>query len=269
MAGRISRGWRLVKASGAVLRQEKGLLVLPALSFLLIGGAATGFWFLGWDEFAGDGELTTSHYVFLFAFYFVASFVGIFFNAIVVGVAMLRLQGRDPTLGDGVRLAASKLGKIAGWAAVSATVGVILRSLEERFGWVGDIAVAIAGAAWSAITFFVIPVLLYEPMGVFPAVKRSARIFKQRWGEQFVGTASIALGLFLVWLPFALVGVGIAVVSRPLGIAIVVLSVAAFVSLSSVLTGIFNAALYRFATTGEASGPFDASDLEASFRPRR
>ncbi len=34
------------------------------------------------------------------------------------------------------------------------------------------------------------------------------------------------------------------------------------------MTGIFNAALYRYAVTGEVAGPFGADDLEGSFRPR-
>jgi hypothetical protein len=112
-------------------------------------------------------------------------------------------------------------------------------------------------------------VLLYEPMGVFPAVKRSAQIFKQRWGEQFVGNASIGLVLLLFALPVIGVGVALSFTAPPVGVAIVVVAVALFVALSSVLTGIFNAALYRFATAGEAGSGFDTGDLEASFRPRR
>lgn len=267
--GRINRGWRLLKASWQVLKEERGLLVLPILSFILIAGAATGFYFLGWDRVADTNDIGVPEYLWLAAFYFVASFVGIYFNAIVVGVAMLRLRGEDPTLGDGARLASSKLGKILAWAAVSATVGVILRSLEERFGWLGNIAIAIIGAAWGAITFFVVPVLLYEPVGVFPSIKRSAQIFKQRWGEQFVGQGSIALILLLFSLPFILAGGLIGIASPAVGVAIVVLAVGALVSVGSVLSGIFNAALYRFATTGEASGRFDTADLEGSFRPKR
>ena len=114
-----------------------------------------------------------------------------------------------------------------------------------------------------------VPVLLYEPVGVFPAVKRSAQLFKQRWGEQFVGNASIGLVLLLFALPVIGIGVAVAFAAPPVGVAIVVLAVAVFISLSSVLTGIFNAALYRFATAGQAGAGFDAGDLEASFKPRR
>ncbi len=267
--GRISRGWRLVRASWEILKQERSLLVLPVVSFVLLAAAGSGLWFLGWDGVATGREPTTGEYVQLGIFYFVASFIAVYFNAVVVGVATLRLRGEDPTLGDGFRLANSKLGKIASWAAVSATVGIILRSLEERFGVIGSIAVRLVGAAWGVITFFVVPVVLYEPMGVFPAIKRSAQIFKQRWGEQFVGSGSIALIVFLVAIPLVAIGVAIAMVAPPVGVAVIILSVGALISVSSVLSGIFNAALYRFATTGEASGAFSEQDLGASFRPKR
>lgn len=249
--------------------QERGLLVLPIVSFGLIAAAGAALWFLGWDGVATGREPTAAEYVQIGIFYFVASFIGVYFNAIVVGVATLRLRGEDPTLGDGIRLANTKLGKIAGWAAVSATVGIILRSLEERFGVVGSIAIRLVGAAWGVITFFVIPVVLYEPVGVFPAIKRSAQIFKQRWGEQFVGTGSIALIVFLVALPIVAIGAAIAAVAPPIGVAVIVVAVGGLISVSSVLSGIFNAALYRFATTGESSGAFTTEDLETSFRPKR
>jgi hypothetical protein len=131
----------------------------------------------------------------------VAYLIGIFFNAAVVGAATIRLQGGDPTMRDGLRLASSRLGKIAGWAAISATVGLILRSLEERAGFIGDLIIGLIGVVWGAITFFVVPVLLYEPVGPVEGIKRSAAIFKRRWGEQFTGNVAIGLAMFLIALP--------------------------------------------------------------------
>ena len=165
--GRISRGFRLLGASWKVLQQDRELLVLPLISFLCIAVAAAGFGGIGWAAGMFDeGKTSTgspAFYVLMFAFYFVTYFIAIYFNAAVVGAAMKRLEGGDPTLGDGLRAASSKLGKIAGWAAVAATVGLIIRSLEERAGFIGRIVLGIIGVAWSAITFFVVPVLLFDP----------------------------------------------------------------------------------------------------------
>jgi hypothetical protein len=152
---------------------------------------------------------------------------------------------------------------------VSATVGLILRALEERFGWLGDIVLAIIGAAWSAVTFFVVPILLYEPLGVIQSVKRSASIFKQRWGETFIGSGAIGLAMFLIALPILAAAVGLGALYVPLGIGFGVLAIGLLVALGSAMSGVFNAALYRYATVGEAPGVFQPEDLQGSFRPKR
>jgi hypothetical protein len=267
----IRRGFRLLGASWQVLRSDKELLVLPVLSFLAIAVATAGIGALAWVGGLGSerDSLTALDYVYLAIFYFVAYFIGIFFNAAVVAAATIRLQGRDPTVGDGLRLAGSKVGKIAGWAAISATVGLILRSLEERFGFLGDLIVGLIGVVWGAVTFFVVPVLLYEPVGAVEGIKRSASIFKQRWGEQMTGNVALGLAVFLLGLPFILLAVLAGMIWMPLGIVVGVLAIAALVAVGTAVSGVFQAALYRYATTGASGGPFDAGDLQSSFRPRK
>jgi hypothetical protein len=270
---RIRRGFRLLGASWEVLRSDKELLVLPLLSFLAIAVATAAIFGLAW--LGGGGSARDSFpegpldYVYLGVFYFVAYFIGIFFNAAVVGAATVRLQGGDPTIGDGLRLATSKAGKIAGWAAISATVGLILRSLEERFGFLGDLIVGLIGVVWGAITFFVVPVLLYEPVGAVEGVKRSASIFKQRWGEQMTGNVAIGVAMFLLGLPIIAVAVLVGTISVPLGVVIGVLAVGALIAVGTAVSGVFQAALYRYATTGESGGGFAATDLQQSFRSRK
>jgi len=271
--GRISRGFRLLGASWEVLKQDRELLVLPVLSFVFIVIAATGIGGIGWaaglfKDTDGGNPKSPMFYVLAFVFYFVTYFISIYFNAAVIGAAMKRLEGGDPTLSDGFRVANSKLGKIAGWAVVAATVGLILRSLEERAGFLGRIVIAIVGVAWSAITFFVVPVLLFEPVGVGESVKRSGRLFKERWGEQFTGTIGIGLAMFLISLPVLAVAALLFAVTPWLGIGFGVVAIGLLAAVGSALSGVFNAALYRFATTGEASGAFSQEDLNGTFRPR-
>jgi predicted Na+-dependent transporter len=271
MEGRFGRSFRLLGASWQVLKADKELLVLPLVSFVFISIATAAVLGLAWAGGLGREReaLTAVDYVYLFILYFVTYFIGIFFNAAVVGAATIRLRGGDPTVGDGLRMAASKTGKIAGWAAISATVGLILRSLEERFGWLGDLIVGLIGVAWSAITFFVVPVILYEPLGVIQSVKRSGSIFKQRWGETFVGQGALGLAMFLLALPVIAVTVLIGMAS-PVAAAIVGgLLLAGLIAVGSALSGIYNAALYRYATEGQASGAFSPQDLNAAFRPKR
>jgi Family of unknown function (DUF6159) len=269
--GAISRGFRLAKASWGVVRQDRELLWLPVLSFLcslvVIAVFALGAVGIGIPD---QGESANPLlYVLAFVMYVALSFVAIFFNAAVIGTAMQRLEGRDAKISEGFALARKHLGKIFVWAVVTATVGMILRSLQERFGLIGRILIGIVGVAWNLITFFVVPVLLYEPVGVGASIKRSASIFRERWGEQFIGTGTIGLAMFVLAIPIVLVGGAIAAAAPWVGAPLLILAIGVLIAVGAACTGVFNAALYRYATTGDASGAFSEADLAGSFRPRR
>ena len=270
--GRISTGLRLLRASWDTLRADKELIWLPVFSMIATVAIAATFAVIAW---AGPGlpkrnqDLAATHYLIIALFYFCAYTVAIFFNAAVVGAAMIRLDGGDPTIRDGLRLARERLPKILGWAALATTVGLVLRAIEERVPLLGRIVIAIVGAAWSAVTFFVVPVLLFEPLGVTDSVKRSATLFKQRWGEQFTGNASIGLGMIVFVIPLAILVVILAPISSALAIIVGVIGFAIIASTGAALTGVFNAALYKFAATGNAVGGFSEDDLRGAFRPKR
>ncbi len=269
--GSIGRGLRLVKASWSVIKADRELLLLPVFSFALILVVAVvfglGAFGIGLPEQGRDPS--PALYVLGFLFYVATSFVAIFFNAAVIGTAMKRLKGEEARISDGLALAREHLGAIFVWAVVTATVGMILRMIQERVGILGRIIVGLLGVAWNVLTFFVVPVLLYEPVGVGGSIKRSASLFKQRWGEQFVGNATIGFVLFLAGVLVAAVAVALGMLVPALGVVVGIVGILALAAVGSALSGVFNAALYRYATTGEASGAFTEEDLSASFRPRR
>jgi hypothetical protein len=267
----FGRAFRLLGVSWRVVMAEKSLLVLPLISMLisLVVIAIFGLGAVGIGLPANGESANPALYVLAFVMYVVLAFVAIYCNAAVIGVAMKRLGGEDATVQDGIALANAHLPAIVAWSLVTATVGMILRSIQSSDNPIARILAGLAGVAWSVLTFFVVPVLLYEEVGVGTAMKRSAAIFRQRWGEQFIGNASIGLALFLVAIPVFVVA-GVVTSAVPiLGIALIVLAVGAFVALSGALSGVFNAALYRFATTGEVGGGFSEQDLATAFRPRR
>jgi hypothetical protein len=269
---RIRRGFRLLGASWEVLKADRELLVLPLLSFaiiLVVTASVAGATWAGGGLGREREAIQAVDYVALGVFYFLAYFVSIFFNAAVVGAATIRLTGGDPSVRDGLRLASSKLGKIAGWAAISATVGLILRAIEERAGFIGDLIVGLIGVAWGLMTYFVVPVILYEPVGTIEGIKRSASIFRQRWGEQMTGNVSIGLAMFLLALPIIAVAVLLGALSPPVGLVVGTLGLGALIAVGTALSGVFQAALYRYATAGEAAGAFSEDDLQASFRPKK
>ena len=132
-------------------------------------------------------------YVLAFLFYVVSYTVIFFCNTALVGAAMIRLEGGDPTLRDGFRIAFDRLPQIIGYALIAATVGMILRWISERAGIVGQIIIGIIGFAWNIATFLVVPVLAVEKVGPIEAIKRSAGLLRRTWGEQLVGNAGIGI----------------------------------------------------------------------------
>jgi hypothetical protein len=75
-----------------------------------------------------------------FLIYLANYFVMVFSNVALVGVANSRLMGGKWTFRDGIQLAWARKGTIFQWALRAATVGMILRSLEERMGfWVASL----------------------------------------------------------------------------------------------------------------------------------
>ena len=140
---RISRSWQLVRSSWGVLRADKELLLYPVTSGI-VTFIAVVLVFLVWlgsgglDRLDGDG-IGIVDLVMLYLFYFVVSSVVIFFNSALVAAANIRLEGGDPTLSDGFRIAFSHLPAILGWAAIAATVGLVLQLLRERAGAAGAV----------------------------------------------------------------------------------------------------------------------------------
>ena len=253
---RLRIGWRLTKVSLGVLRKEKGLVLLPFLSFL-ITVAGWAILFITVLFLARPSEMLGAwfFYVGLAVVYFVTFFVSIYFNAAVMGAAMIRLNGGDPTIADGLKVARENIRRIAGWALLTATIGLILRAVSERFGGVGRIVAGVVGAAWSIVTYLVVPVLIFEKLRPWAAVKRSGSLLRQTWGEAFGGYVTLggifvllALPMLIVILLGALAG-GVTGLLVALGVAIVYWLILALVG--SAAQSILVTALYRYATTGK------------------
>jgi|CXWL01.1.fsa_nt_gi hypothetical protein len=278
MFDRIRRGWQLMQASGRALSANRFLLVYPvfsALATLLVMAtfAVPVVATRAWELFGHHGPGRALAGAVLWLFYVVMSTVAIYFNTALVGAALAYLDGRRPTLGDGLRLANSRLGTILGYAVIAATVGLVLNSLSRRGGWVQRWVASLAGVAWTLATYLVVPVLAAGGVGPIAAIKRSAQLLQQTWGEQIVGTAGIKMVTALFVLGLALLGVPSVIVAANtagLGLALAVgalfgMALMAVVLLTSALQGIYSAALYRFATTGDAGFGFERQQLAGAF----
>lgn len=280
MFTKIQNSWTLIKASAAVLRADKELVVFPIVSAISVLVVTVSFALpmilAGFLDALLEGHAQIFGFVMGFLFYIVQYTVIIFANSALVGAAMIRLRGGDPTVGDGFRVAMKHIGAILGYALISATVGMILRWLSERGKTLGQIVSSIVGLAWNLATYLVVPVLVVEGVGPVEAVKRSANLLKKTWGEQIVGNFSISLVFVLLAVLLIILGIPVFILvastHSPVLIALTaLLFVLTFVFMGligSTLNGIYVAAVYRYAAEGEASGFFSEEIVREAFRPK-
>ena len=172
-------------------------------------------------------------------------------------------------------MATSRLPQIIGYALIAATVGMILRWISERTGFIGQIIIGIVGVVWNIATFLVVPVLVTENIGPVDAIKRSAGLLRKTWGEQLIGVGGIGIVFGLLFFVVALLGGGLAFalfnVSFALGIVgvialVIVLGVIGLIA--SAASGVYTASLYRYATKGDAGAAFRPEVMQAAFRSR-
>ena len=282
--GKFSRSWQLVKQSFAILRSDKQLMLFPVLSaiscFIVTAVIATGGAFMMLPArtaalAAGERFNPNQSPMFLFGMltlYVVNYFVIVFFNVALVGVANSRLMGGSWTFRDGLELAWARKGTILQWAFVAATVGVLLRTVEERMGIIGRIIMRIIGIAWTLACYFVVPVLAFEDLGPIDAVKRSAKLFRDTWGEKVIGGFSLSLVSLMLMLP----SIGLVIVAAYLGgaaglligIAIMFLYLLLLSVFMSAVGGIFNAALYRYACFKQVPPAFSHELIASAWAPK-
>ena len=277
--GKFSRTWELVKQSFVILRSDKQLMLFPVLSaascLLVTAVIATGGSLLimpAMASAAANGQPFHPHQspLFLlgmFTMYVANYFVIVFFNVALVGVANSRLMGGNWTFRDGMELAWARKGTILQWALVAATVGMILRTLEERLGLIGRLVMRMIGVAWALACYFVVPVLAFEDLTPIAAIKRSSKLFRDTWGEKVIGGLSFSLVSLVLMLP----GFGLWFVTIVLGgikgllagFALLALYVVMLSVMMSAVQGIFNAALYRYACFQQVPPAFDAGLIKS------
>jgi hypothetical protein len=279
---RLSTGFELARSSWQVLRQNRQLILFPVLSgiaclLVLLSFALPLFlvhpqWLDFLDPKAQQGvQPPPWAYLVLFAFYFCNYFVITYFNAALISCAIISFNGGKPTLADGLGAANSRLPQILAWSLVSATVGVLLKLIENIHEKVGEIVSFLLGTAWSILTFFVVPVLVVEKVGPIEAIARSTRILRKTWGEALVSNWGIGLFMFLLALPgiavlvLAILLMGASVVLGLAVLALAAINLLALMAVGPALHGICLAALYQYASEGRVPGAFDSHLLQGAF----
>jgi hypothetical protein len=271
---RMRRGWALTKKSWALLKANRALIRFPlygAVATILMAAIVLGPGLY----LIADGKAAIGGPLAVIGFYLLAV-IGIYFSVGLAAAADMIFRGRQATVADGLAVSRSRFSQIAGWAAVSTVVGLVLSLLEDQGGIAGAIFGRLLDIGWSLITFLAVPVIALEGTGPFETLKRSGSLFKSRWGQQITGNVAIGGAVFLLGvLPGALLIVaGLSIWSSAsfvgaLLLVIGVLAIAIALLVARALTGIFGVALYRYALDGEALGGFTAEDMESAVRRKR
>lgn len=250
---RLSNGWTITKSSFAILSKNKQLLIFPVLSgvsiVLIIASIVVPVMAsAGWDvdniNINFDNEAVP--YLFTFLFYIINYFVVVFFNMALVHCTRLYLQGEEATVMAGIKFSVSRIGVIFSWAIFAATVGTILKAIQENSGWLGKILASVLGLVWGITTFFVVPIIAYENLGPIKAFKRSSSMMKEKWGESLGSTFSLGLiqffGTLLIIIVFGLIA---AYIHPVLGIGLGIVALFIMYTITSAVETVFISMVYQ------------------------
>lgn len=270
---RGQRTSRLLRASFSVLRADPELLVFPAVAMaltLVLGALSFAL------SISHSGESHNAKDVIFFASLVSAypiTFVSLYCGVALAAVLAGRLDGKPLTAHDGWMAARERVGIIAAWTLMVCTVGAVLRLIERYVPLGAKILVAIVDLSWTLATIFAVPVLAYENLGPTETLRRSSRIFRQRWGMQIGGIVGIGVASVFIYLPFFVLLVAGIASAGATGVLLTVLGGAGLfgaIAVQSALDQIFRVFVYRSAVgLDTAAGPFSQSDLQAPFARRR
>lgn len=271
--GRLRASYLLTVESFEYLRKDKEILGFVGLStlcnillMLVIGGliaVAYVYQIPGFSsESASDETYEIGMYAILLVWYLGAAFIVTFFQGALSTVVYSRIQGGEPTFKDGMDNAKANTVRFFMWALLSATVGVALRVIGDKLGFVGKLFGAVGEVAWSLLSFFIVPVLALEKRSIKDSFVRSAEVFKATWGESLIMNFSVGLFFGMLSLGALLVGILLMVVVSQslLAVAFVmlllILAVLGLGILSSTLNSVFRVVLYVYASTGRVPDSF-------------
>lgn len=262
---RTNRGWKVTKLGIHVVRKDPELMAYVLfsgiMSIVAYGGILTltgGIGFVLGDE---EGvELGAA--IGTFISYFLVSVITVFWNAAIVASAYERLTtGRNPSFFYGINQALKCLPKICAWGLISGTVGVLIMMVESMstsknpiVAILGSIIASLMKAAWWMTTFFVIPMIVLENMGIFDSMEESPGLFTKTWGENIVASAGTGVINFLVILLIVIICLPLFVFGE-IGVALAFVLIIAGIAVSTLFFTACNsvniASMYYYAKTGE------------------
>ena len=264
---RAKTGWTLTKDSAGVIRDHPNLLVFP----LIAGIASAAFLVVLFvpmliANLIGSGL----EYVALFVVYFATTLVSTYAAAALVHATNEAFHGREPNVIASLKAVRSRLGPIVVWSLISATVSVVLKTMEDSDNPIAGILRSLFAVGWSIMTFFIVPVIVFEDVSVTSMFSKSASAFRDTWGETLGAGFGITLVVTLVGIVLAVgalaVSIPVAAVFPGPGILLALLLVGGVIAftylLSQTIWGVAKTALYVYAVEGHRPAEFDNFDFE-------
>ena len=285
MANAFSRSWEITKLSFNVIKQDRELLVFPILAVIFSVAFIAAILFppiISGLTAANTEYYGIAEYAILFLVYLGLSFIATFFNVCVVYTAKKRFEGGNATLGESINFAVSRISPVFLWSVVSATVGIILRLIDEmaeRAGRSGQILLyitrSILGMVWGIVTVFVIPGMVYYNLGPFDAIKKSVAVLKKTWGESLIRYYGLGLAQFLFMIIGAVLFIPIFMVLSAIGIFGIITSVIigilyflTVILVFGIASQIFNTALFVYADSGKIPSGYNKEIMEHAFHKK-
>jgi len=297
---RFIRSWELLKCSVSVVGSNRKLLLFPIVITILMvvislfviapialwhtghGYTESAHWqtvahrWVAWDAEGKNVSVNPAGYALLAGIYLVSTFLATFFNVAFYSQILNALRGRPVSVSGGLRVASARWKAIIAWSLFAGLVGLIIKGLEERVGFIGRWIIRLIGLAWSVASVFVIPAIVIEEEKANPVefLKTSAMLLKRTWGESLLGYLGIQFGGLLVILGSILILAISTVLSIVLhnfwflGIGSVIwfLGLVFFMYLLNVAGQVYMGALYLYAAGGEVPAPFNPAQMNMAWK---
>jgi hypothetical protein len=273
--GRISNAWRIAQASWRVLSKDRELMAVPVVAGVAALVAFGAIALPGYLLLGGSDAVETSNIVLWIVTVLAvvaATWVSAIGQAAVVAGAAERMDGGDPDLSSAYAAARARAGRLLEWALLATVVAIVLDQIEQRLGILGRIVSWIGSVAFGVLSFLALPVILFEDVGAIEAFKRSSALVRRTWGEQVTFNFGLGVLGMLVMIPGVALG-ALLVASgvlplQAVGVVALVVWVVAVAAVTSALSAVFKAALYRWANGLAVDPAFDDGDFSNAFRHR-
>jgi len=316
--GRIARSWSIMQSSFRILGKNKKLLFFPIINFIIVLFICSLFIlpaaYYVYDQFNsksneleisstttapttapviqntelaetdGEHEMTASEWVIWVSLYIFSVFVATYLNVAFYTEILNAIRGGTVDIANGFKTANRKIIQIFFWACLAGSVGLIIKMIEEKLDFLGQIIMKLIGISWSIAALFVIPIIVTEEVtnkNPFSYLKKSSSIIVKTWGESLIGYVGFGALNTLVFICSFIAMLGLVVVSTMLiggnvgGTLAVTCSVTwiiliiAFMYIVSVAEKIYRGALYLYASEGLIPEQYSQELMEAAWKSKK